>query len=89
MAADLVARETSDFLQRLIDQPRLWGNRIEVTFPGATELRVTHGLGRIPEGYIVEGRTADIRLYDGTTAASSTVLPLRSTGAGTFRLWVF
>lgn len=88
-ATSLTLRDIRSFLVGLAVLPRLWGNRVSVTFTGAGELAVSHGLGYSPSGYVVEGLTADIRIYDGAAPATSSTINLKSTGAGTARLWIF
>lgn len=57
--------------------------------PG-TEFSIAHGLGKIPEGYIVTGQNGAGSVYDGATANSKTTLYLKSDVASkTFRLLVF
>lgn len=63
---------------------------VTVTFATAnTELGVKHPLGRVPRGYLLVGRSADIRVFDGGTANTSQLIFLRASGAGTARLLVF
>jgi hypothetical protein len=85
-------RDVRSFLQQLLTAaPQLWGNRISVAFPGAGTAAVVHGLGRVPQGYTVEGLSAAITVSDGTPGPlpATTHLYLASTGAGTARLLVF
>jgi hypothetical protein len=57
--------------------------------PG-TEFGVAHGLGKIPQGYIVTGQTDAGSVYDGVTANSRTTLYLKSdVSSKTFRILVF
>jgi hypothetical protein len=57
--------------------------------PG-TETGYSHGLGKVPQGYIVTGQEAAGSVYDGSTANSKTTLYLKSDVASkTFRILVF
>lgn len=57
--------------------------------PG-TEFSVSHGLGKVPLGYIVTGKEAAGIVYDGTTANTNTTLYLRSdVSSKTFKILVF
>lgn len=63
---------------------------ISITFSaGATNTSIAHGLNRLPVGYLVYGQTANITVYDGSTANTTTTLTLRSSAAGAVRLIVF
>ena len=63
----------------------LWSNQVSFTFSAAGTQDVRHGLGRQPTGYTLECRTAYLQVWDGGTPTSE-VLPLTSSGAGTFLL---
>lgn len=57
--------------------------------PG-TEFSVSHGLGKIPTGYIVTKQAGAGSVYDGTTSNTETTLYLKSDVASTsFTLMVF
>ena len=90
-AAGSVAQETRTFLSRLLGQEHIWGNRMSVTFAGAGTQAVAHGLGRRPAGYLIEGLTADIRVFDGVAGSlpATTHIYLASSGAGTARIRIF
>lgn len=63
---------------------------IQVTFPGAnTEVGTLHGLGRVPNGYIVVGRTSTISVFNGTTPNTTTNIYLQASGAGIATVMVF
>jgi hypothetical protein len=63
---------------------------VSVTFTAAnTETKVAHGLGKVPQGYITVGRSADVRVYDGASDSTSENVFVRASGAGTVRLLVF
>lgn len=59
------------------------------TFSGAGEEAIPHGLGRVPQGYLVSGRSTSITIYNGQNANTSSVLYLRSSGAGTINVFIF
>lgn len=86
-------REIRGFLDRLLAVPYLWGDRQTVTFPSATTIPVRHGLGRPPVGYVVEGLSADARVFDGTIPSSplpsSTHIYLAASAAVTAKLRIF
>ncbi len=48
-----------------------------------------HSLGRQPTGYIVYQKSANLNVYDGTSANTSSVINLRSSAAGTASMIVF
>lgn len=56
--------------------------------PGV-EVSVDHGLGKVPTGYIVISLSTAMTVYDGSTANSNIKLYLRSSVAGTARVFVF
>jgi len=57
--------------------------------PG-TETGFSHGLGKVPLGYIVTGQEASGSVYDGGTANTNTTLYLKSdVSSKTFKLLVF
>lgn len=87
-AANLFLREVRNFLQGVAGQPILWGNRVSAEFTGAGTINVPHGLDRQPLAYVIEGRSADISVFDGGTPTTEHFV-LTSTGAGTVRLWVY
>jgi hypothetical protein len=82
-------REAHNFFTALRDLPRLWGERVSVTFDAPSQVvNVVHGLGRVPTGYVVEGMTTATLVYDAGNP-TETVLPLTCTSAGTVRLWIY
>lgn len=63
---------------------------LTVTFTAANaDVATIHGLGRVPAGYFVVGRTAAMIVYDGSSTNTSSLLYLRSSVAGTARIWVY
>lgn len=63
---------------------------LTVTFSAAnTEQAISHGLGRVPAGYICIGSAAATTLYDGSSANTSSLLYLRATVATSARILVF
>lgn len=62
---------------------------IEVKFTASgVDVVVAHGLGRVPVGYFVVGKSAGVTVYDGAASSSADYLVLRATGAGTVRVLV-
>lgn len=63
---------------------------VSVTFSAAnTETKVAHTLGRTPQGYLVAGSSADIRVFDSSSVSTAEALFLKASAAGTVRLLVF
>lgn len=63
---------------------------LSVTFSAAnTNTSVSHGLGRVPTGYIPYQKSASLNVYDGTSANSASTLNLRASATGTVGLIVF
>lgn len=61
-----------------------------VTFSAAnTDTTVPHSLGFLPNGYIVVGRSANMVIYDGATANTTTNLYLRSSATGSASIIIF
>lgn len=61
----------------------------QVFFTSAgADVNVPHGLGRIPAGYLVVGRSASITVYDGAAPSSADYLVLRASGAGSAQVLV-
>lgn len=56
-------------------------NRVSATTDTA-EFAVPHGLGLVPTGYAVVGKSADVGVYDSGTAHDKTNLYLKATAAG-------
>jgi hypothetical protein len=66
------------------------GKIMSVTFSAAnTDTAVTHGLGRVATQYIPLRLSANMVIYDGAAAATSTSTYLKSSAAGTISLWIF
>lgn len=60
------------------------------TFSAAnTNESVTHGLGFVPNGYILAGSSVSLNLYDGTGTTSKTVISLKASAAGTAKIIFF
>ena len=47
---------------------------------------VRHNLNRVPNGYVIIGKSADMNVYDGIGNASSTKISLRSSAVGTAKI---
>ena len=63
---------------------------ISVTFSAAnTDTAVSHGLGRVPTGYLIYSRSTAMDVYDGVTAWTSDTLYLRTSTTGTIGVIVF
>lgn len=63
---------------------------LTITFSAAdTNVATFHGLGRVPTGYIVIGRSAAASIYNGSSANTSSLLYLRASAAATCRVMVF
>jgi len=63
---------------------------LTVTFVVAdTDVATLHGLGRVPNGYIILGTSAAMSVYDGVSANTTSILYLRSNAAGRCRIMVF
>jgi hypothetical protein len=57
---------------------------LTVTFSAANAaVAVVHGLGRVPTGFIVYQRSANLVVYDGVSPNTSSTLNLRASAAGT------
>lgn len=61
---------------------------LNVTFSGV-EASVSHGLGFVPNGYIIVGKSGDFNVYNGTTAWTTTNLFLLASGNGSAKILVF
>jgi predicted RNA-binding protein with EMAP domain len=54
-----------------------------VVFPSAnTQIEVSHGLGKIPTGYILVKASAAMSIYDGTSSNTDNKLYIKSTAQG-------
>lgn len=63
---------------------------INITFTSANaDTRADHGLGRVPQGYIVFRRSASMVVYDGATAWSTSSIYLKSSATGTVTVMIF
>lgn len=64
--------------------------KVSVVFSTANvEVQVSHGLGRVAQGYFLVGSTVAMSLYDGTTSNTAVNLYLKSSVAGTAQVMVF
>lgn len=71
-------------------QDNLDGKVLSVSFSAATTNQaLAHGLGRVPLGYQVIRRSANITIYDGTSPFTTSSIFLASSGAGNVTLLVF
>ncbi len=63
---------------------------LSMTFSAANaDTTVSHGLGRVPAGYIVTSASAATSVYDGSISNTSSDLTLRASVAATVGLLVF
>lgn len=61
----------------------LKANLVNVTFATANDdTSVSHGLGRVPQGYIELDKTEAMSIYRGSGLTNSLVISLRSSAAG-------
>lgn len=66
------------------------GKALSVTFSSANaNVQVSHGLNRVPIGYIVTSLSASMVVYDGTSANTVSTLNLRASAAGTAGVFVY
>jgi hypothetical protein len=72
------------------DSENIEGTWVSVTTPGTpnTDFTVTHGLGRLPAGYLVMVKAAAVDVYDGTVAATVSQITLKAT-VGTIAIKLF
>lgn len=83
-----------DALSGVLDQDHLFGNHIQVTFPGAgTSVRVTTGLTGPTHGYRVEKASVDVRVFDGAPPTGTSVANgeayLQASTAATVTLYIY
>lgn len=65
-------------------------SNVSVTFPAANvQVKVTHTLNRIPQGYLVAGRATNLQVFDGTSAMNSSEIFVQSSAAGTAKLLIY
>lgn len=63
---------------------------LSVTFSAAnTQVAISHGLGRIPAGYLQISSSVAASVYNGDSSSSSSVLYLKSSAPATVGLIVF
>ena len=63
---------------------------ISVTFSAAnTNVSASHGLGRIPAGYIVTSSSASANVFNGTSGHTTSVINLQASAAATVGLLVY
>jgi hypothetical protein len=67
------------------------GAAVSVTFSALnTDTYVEHGLAFVPSNYFVIGRSADIRVYDGSSSNDGKLAYFRAAGTtGTVRMFLF
>lgn len=62
---------------------------IQVSFTGAQTIQVPHSLGRVPTGYLVIGRNANVNIFDGGPSSTTQTLSVQSSGAVNASILVF
>ncbi len=73
------------------DSENIEGTWISVTTPGTpnTDFTVTHGLDRLPAGYLVMVKAAAVDIFDGSVAATISQITLRATvGSVAIKLFI-
>jgi hypothetical protein len=93
--------EASQFVSKFFEQvTKLFSNGITIsdnfdakiltlTFTSsATDTSLAHGLGRVPSGYLVLKRSANMVVYDGSNAWTSQNIYLRASAAGSITVAV-
>mgnify|MGYP001604000278 CR=1 FL=1 len=86
----LFERETRAVFTDLSQREILNGRLLENVAIGTTSTKVSHGLGRVPKGWVVVDRTTDTRVFrDSTGTERATYLTLKASTAATVSLWVF
>lgn len=56
---------------------------------GATTVAFEHGLGQVPNGYIVVGRDSPLEVYDGVKNADATSIYLQGSTTGFAKILVY
>jgi hypothetical protein len=79
--------EAKKFFQALTRSPIVWGNLVTASLTTA-QSEVRHGLGRVPEGYIVVESTASAIVHN-AVASTATTLYLTASATTSVKLWVF
>lgn len=89
--ATIILRELVQVINGKLDlKTNVRANIKEVTFTGAsTTVSVLHQLGRVPEGYLVVGKSAAIHVFDGSKANTDELLYVQASAAGSAKLWIF
>lgn len=65
-------------------------NLVDAVFPTANaEVSLSHGLGKVPRGYLVASLDAAAIIYNGLTANTGDRLYLRASAPVTAKIWVF
>lgn len=63
---------------------------VSATFIAASStITITHTLQKIPDGYIVVGKSANFVVFDGNKTNTDAVIYLQASAAGTARVLVF
>lgn len=84
---DLVVNEING---RLIFGENIRGQILTVPFPTPNiDVTIPHQLNRVPDGYFLVGSNAAMSLYDASSASNGQNAYLRSSSAGTARIFLF
>jgi hypothetical protein len=88
---DQFQREAAEIFKGMGKREILQGILLTSLSIGTSTTKVSHGLGRVPLGFIVVDKTANSDIYrDGTvTTERDLFLHLKATTATTISLWVF
>ena len=87
---NLFEQETRAIFKDVSVNELLNGRLLENIAIATTATKVSHGLKRVPRGWLVVDRTADARVFrDSTGTERTTFLTLKASAACTVSLWVF
>lgn len=89
--ADLFANDTANTVNGNLDfQHNFNCKLIQVSFPSVNvQVAVPHGLGRVPQGYIVTATSTGMHVFNGIPANTSTTLYLQSSTTGIAGILVY
>lgn len=63
---------------------------LSVTFSSAnTDVQVSHGLKKVPTGYIIVGASSAMSVYDGSSSNTADLFYVRSSATGTARILIY
>ena len=87
---DLYQRQARTAIKQL-DSPELHKNTVRGIVLGVTTVQVPHGLGKIPNNWVIVDKTAQADVWhDATIAATNDFFPLKASGKVTvsIQFWV-